>query len=87
MYTDTSEHYKIFQIIHGYSIGVYDKTEIKDKLQNVDLSDLETLIDGIKNLIKDILEINNNQDTKTVVATNNTKANKNTKKIRKQSKK
>lgn len=55
MFTDTSEHYKIYQIIHGYSIGVYDKAETKSKLQNVDLSDLDTFIESIQTIITDIL--------------------------------
>jgi len=55
IYTDTSEHYKIYQIIHGYSVGVYTKNEAKEKLQNVDLSDLESLRDNIKKIIKDIM--------------------------------
>lgn len=58
LHTDTSEHFKIYQIIHGYSIGVYNKAESKEKLQNVDLSDLETLRDNIKAIIKDILYTN-----------------------------
>lgn len=54
-HTDTSEHYKIYQIIHGYSTGVYTKNEAKSKLQMVDLSDFDNLRDNIKNVIKDIM--------------------------------
>lgn len=78
MFTDTLEHYKIYQIIHGYSIGVYDKQETKAKLQNVDLSDLNTLIESIQTIIKDILGMNNIQGSQS--------ANKNIKKTRKKSK-
>lgn len=56
IHTDTSEHYKIYQILHGYSTGVYKKDEAKLKLQNVDLSDLDTLRPHIKSTIEDILK-------------------------------
>lgn len=56
VHTDTSEHYKIYQIIHGYSTGVYNKKEAKSKLQKVDLSDLESFKDNIKTIIKDIMK-------------------------------
>lgn len=55
MYTDSAEHYKIHQIIHGYSTKVYTEDEVRDKLKNVDLSDLETFKPNIKAIIKDIL--------------------------------
>lgn len=55
IHTDTSEHYKIYQIIRGYSVGLYTKAEAKSKLQMVDLSDLNDLRDNIKNIIKDIM--------------------------------
>lgn len=53
-HTDTSEHYKIFQVIKGYNIGVYTKEEACEKLKAIDLSDLESLRDNIKEIIKDI---------------------------------
>ena len=56
MYTDSAEHYKIHQIIHGLSTKVYTKDEVKSKLKNVDLSDLETFKPNIKSIIKDILK-------------------------------
>ena len=56
-HTDTSEHYKIYQIIHGYSTGVYNKSEAKSKFNNVDLSDLESLRDNIKSIINDIMSV------------------------------
>lgn len=56
LHTDTSEHYKIYQIIHGYSTGVYTKDEAKAKFKNIDLSDLDTFREHIKVLIKDILK-------------------------------
>lgn len=54
-HTDTSEHYKIYQVIHGYSTGVYNKEESKLKLQMIDLSDFDNLRDNIKNIINDIM--------------------------------
>ena len=55
IHTDTSEHYKIFQIIKGYSTNVYTKDEAKNRLKNVDLSDLETFKPHIKSIIEDVL--------------------------------
>ncbi len=55
-YTDTSEHYKIFQVIRGYNTGVYTKLEAKEKLNTIDLSDLDELRDNIKKIIKDIMK-------------------------------
>lgn len=55
MHTDTSEHYKIYQILHGFNTGVYTKEEAKIKLQKVDLSDFDSLRDNIKNVINDIM--------------------------------
>ena len=54
IHTDTSEHYKIFQIIKGYSTKVYTKDEARDRLKNVDLSDLNTFRPHIKSIIEDI---------------------------------
>ena len=56
IHTDTSEHYKIYQILHGYSTGVYNKNEAKFKLQMVDLYDFDSLRDNIKNLINTIMD-------------------------------
>lgn len=53
-HTDTAEHYKIYQILHGYSTGVYTKAEAKTKLKNVDLSDFDSLRDGIRATIASI---------------------------------
>ncbi len=54
-FTDTSEHYKIYQILRGYNTKLYTKEEAKSKLQMVDLSDFDILRDNIKNIIKDIM--------------------------------
>lgn len=62
LHTDTSEHYKIYQILHGFSTGVYNKVEAKEKLQTVDLSDIDSLRDNIKSLINEIMDCDD--DTK-----------------------
>lgn len=56
VHTDTSEHYKIYQIIHGYNTKVYSKDEAKAKLKNINLSDLDSFREHIKVKIKDILQ-------------------------------
>lgn len=56
VYTDTAEHYKIHQILHGLSCKIYTKDEARDKLKNVDLSDLKTFKPSIKSIIEDILK-------------------------------
>lgn len=61
IHTDTAEHYKVYQILHGVSTGVYTKQEAKDKLHNVDLSDLNEFRKDIKKRINDIL---NDEDKK-----------------------
>lgn len=54
--TDTAECYKVFQVVKGFSTGVYTKDEFKSKLKNIDLSNLESFRDHIKVLIKDALK-------------------------------
>lgn len=56
VYTDTSEHYKVFQIVRGYNTGVYNKDEAKEKLSNVNLDDIEYFRPHIKQIVKDILK-------------------------------
>lgn len=55
-FTDTAEHFKVFQAVKGYLTGVYTKDEFKSKLQNIDLSDLDSYREHIKTLIKDTLK-------------------------------
>ena len=56
IHTDTSEHFKIYQIIHGFTSNVYNKNEARIKLNNIDLQDLESFRPNIKEIIKDILK-------------------------------
>ena len=58
IHTDTSEHYKVYQIIHGLSTKVYTKDEARTKLKNVNLSDIESFRPHIKEIVKDILKEN-----------------------------
>ena len=55
-YTDSQECFKVFQVVRGFSTGVYTKDEAKEKLQNVDLKDLNSFRPHIKKIIKDILK-------------------------------
>ena len=52
-------HFQVFQVVRGFSTGVYNKEEFKSKLQNIDLSDLEDYREHIKTLIKDVLKEDN----------------------------
>lgn len=53
--TDTSEHYKIFQVVRGFCTGIYSKADAKKALQNVDLSDKDTFIEPVKKKIDEIM--------------------------------
>lgn len=55
-YTDTQECFKVFQVVRGFSTGVYTKDEAKEKLQNVDLKDIDSFRPHIKEIVKDILK-------------------------------
>lgn len=55
--TDTSEHYKIFQILYGNSTKVYTDIEARDRLLNVDLSDKDTFLDNVQRHIDRLLSI------------------------------
>ena len=50
-----ANHYKIYQILHGYTGGIYDDAEAKRMLNNVDLSDLNNLRQDKQSKIKRIL--------------------------------
>lgn len=55
-FTDTAEHFKVFQVVRGLSTGVYAKDEAKEKFKNIDLTDIESFRPHIKNIIKDVLK-------------------------------
>lgn len=52
----SADCYKTFQVVRGFSTGVYTKDEFKSKLHNIDLSNLENYVEHIKVLIKDTLK-------------------------------
>lgn len=56
MYCCSPSHFQVFQVVRGFSTGVYTKDEFKSKLKNIDLSDLENYREHIKVLIKDALK-------------------------------
>ena len=62
LHTDTSEHYKVFQILRGVTIGVYDKKEARKRLMNVDLSDMGEYRPNIQSRIEDILRVEKNDE-------------------------
>lgn len=51
----SADCFKVFQVVRGYNTGVYDKNELKSKLKNIDLSNLENYKDSVKLLIKETL--------------------------------
>ena len=55
-YCCSSSHFQVAQVVRGFYSGVYDKEEFKSKLQNVDLSDLDSYKEHIKAIIKDALK-------------------------------
>lgn len=56
LHTDTAEHFKIYQILQGYFTKVYTKDDAKARLQNVDLSDIDTFKDYVRDNIQDIIK-------------------------------
>ena len=55
-FTDTAEHYKIFQVVRGFLTGVYTKDEAKEKFKNINLKDIDSFKPHIKKIIKDIFK-------------------------------
>lgn len=62
IYTDSQSCFQVFQVVRGFSTGVYTKDEAREKLQNVDLKDINSFRPHIKKIVKDILK-----DDKSVV--------------------
>lgn len=57
IHTDTSEHFKVFTIVRGYSVGLYTKKEANKLLKKVDISDMDTYKDNIKSILNEILSV------------------------------
>lgn len=53
--TDTSEHYKIFQIIKAYNEGIYNKKDAQKALSNIDVSDKDTYVESVRKTLDKIL--------------------------------
>lgn len=66
-FCDTSEHYKIYQVVHGYTTGLYTGAEANKKLANIDLSDLDELRPNIKEIVKKIRSLGARKAKKPVV--------------------
>lgn len=54
-FCDTPEHYKIYQVVHGYTTGLYTKAEADKKLKNIDTSDIDKLRPNIREILMDII--------------------------------
>lgn len=67
--TDTSEHYKIFQIIKAYNEGIYNKKDAQKALSNIDVSDKDTYIESVRKTLDKILTDDKNT-TKVEKSTN-----------------
>ena len=55
-FTDTAEHFKVFQVVKGFLTGVYTKDEAREKFKNIDLKDMESFKPHVKKIIKDVLK-------------------------------
>ncbi len=55
-FTDTAEHFKIFQVVKGFLTGVYTKEEAKEKFKNINLKDIDSFKPHIKDIIKNVLK-------------------------------
>lgn len=53
--TDTSEHYKILQIIKSYNEGIYNKKDAQKALSNIDVSDKDTYVESVRKTLDKIL--------------------------------
>lgn len=54
-FCDTPEHYKIYQVVHGYTTGLYTKAEADKKLRNIDTSDIDKLRPNIREILVGIM--------------------------------
>ena len=55
-YCCSPDCYKVFQVVKGFSTGMYAKDEFKSKLNNINLSNLESFRESVKIIIKDALK-------------------------------
>lgn len=52
----SSQHYQVHQVISGFNSGVYTKDEAKNKLKNIDISDIKDFRQNIRQIVEDILK-------------------------------
>lgn len=71
--TDTSEHYKVYQVVNGYRCGIYEKDVAKNALSNIDISDRNTYLDCVNKVLDEILDDVKMNDTKDVVVNEDNK--------------
>lgn len=57
MHCDTAEHYKVYQIINGYTCGVYTDKEATKKFKNVNLDDVDEFRPHIRDIVKKLMDI------------------------------
>ena len=55
-YCCSSNCYKVFQVVRGFSTGVYTKDEAREKFKNIDLGDVDSFRPHIRDIIKDVLK-------------------------------
>lgn len=78
VHTDTANCYKVYQVVHGLSTGVYTNDEAKDKFSNIDLENLNSFRPHIKKIIKNVLKedksvvrpVEKNEETKVATEKN-----------------
>ena len=85
LHTDTSEHFKLFQILRGYSNGVYTKAEMRGKFKKLDLKNYSSFRPTVKAQIDEILKEDKKQssaiESDTVISNENRKVEKKENKI------
>lgn len=74
VHTDTAEHYKIFEILRAFNLGIINKKKALKMLNNVDLTDIYTFKEEVKSQLDKILD-GANKTKEIVTKINDTKEN------------
>lgn len=53
--TDNEEHFKVFQILKGHTVGLYTDEEARDRLRNIDISDSDSYLEEVKDHLDRIM--------------------------------
>lgn len=69
VYCCSADCYKVFQVIRGFSTGVYTNEDFVSKLENMDLNNLENYREHIKAIIKKALKKEEKPAAKTIEKT------------------